>query len=191
MELLQHFRVQHPKVSLNVNLGTKADVLTDLLEFETDVGILAEPATDPRFHQLFYNRYEVLVIVNNEHPWARRKRLRIRELMDQPMVLRTKGSTTRSAFEKAIEVAGVEVQPVMEINNREAVREAVVRGLGIGVVSQSEFIPGERLRALRITDTRMQVDAHVTCLAERLDRPLIGAFFAVAENLIKKRARKA
>jgi aminoethylphosphonate catabolism LysR family transcriptional regulator len=190
MELLQHFRDQHPKVSLNVNLGKKADVLTDLLEFETDVGILAEPATDTRFHQLFYNRYEVLVIVNNEHPWARRKRIRIRELMDQPMVLRTKGSTTRSAFEKAIEEAGVEVQSVMEINNREAVREAVVRGLGIGVVSQSEFIPGERLRALRITDTRMQVDAHVACLVERLDRPLIGAFFAIAENLIKNRARK-
>jgi len=92
------------------------------------------------------------------------------------MVLRTKGSTTRSAFDKAIEGAGVEVQPVMEINNREAVREAVVRGLGIGVVSQSEFIPGERLRALRVTDARMQVDAYVACLAERLDRPLIGAF---------------
>jgi aminoethylphosphonate catabolism LysR family transcriptional regulator len=190
MELLQHFRDQHPKINLNVNLGAREDVLTDLLEFETDVGILAEPATDPRFHQLFYNRYEVMVIVNNDHPWAKRKRVRIKDLTGQPMVLRTKGSTTRAAFEKAIEEAGVEIQPVMEINNREAVREAVVRGLGIGIVSQSEFIPGDRLRALRVTDARMQVDAYVACLAERLDRPLIGAFFTVAENLIKQRARK-
>ena len=190
MELLQYFRDQHPKVNLNVNLGAKAEVLTGLLEFKTDVGILAEPETDPRFHQLFYNCYEVVVIVNNDHPWARRKRLRIRDLTGQPMVLRTEGSTTRVAFEKAIEEAGVEVQTVMEINNREAVREAVVRGLGIGVVSQSEFIPGERLRAISVTDTRMQVDAYVACLAERFDRPLIGAFFAVAESLIEKRPHK-
>ena len=190
MELLQHFRNQYPKVSLNVNLGAREKVLTDLLEFETDVGILAEPANDPRFLQLFYNRYEIVVIVNNDHPWAKRKRLRIKDLSGQPMVLRTKGSTTRVAFEKAIEEAGVQVQPVMEINSREAVREAIVRGLGIGVVSQSEFIPGERLRALRVTDARMQVDAYVTCLAERLKRPLIGSFFTIAKNLIKQRARK-
>ena len=190
MELLQHFRDRHPKVNLSVNLGAKADVLTGLLEYGTDVGILGEPETDARIYQLFYNRYEVVVIVNNNHPWARRKRLRIRELAGQPMVLRTKGSTTRATFERAMEEAGVEIQPVMEINNREAVREAVVRGLGIGVVSQSEFIPGEHLRALRVTGARIHVDAYVACLAERLNRPLISAFFTVAENLIKQRARQ-
>jgi len=105
------------------------------------------------------------------------------------MVLRTEGSTTRTAFERALEAAGVDIHPVMEINNRDAVREAVIRGLGIGVVSQSEFIPGERLRALRVIDAKMHVDAYVACLAERLNRPLIGAFFAVAEDLIKRRAR--
>ncbi len=105
------------------------------------------------------------------------------------MILRTRASTTRITFERAMEDAGVEIQPVMEINSREAVREAVVRGLGIGVVSQSEFIPGERLRALRISGARMHVDAYVACLAERLNRPLISAFFTVAENLIKQRAR--
>lgn len=189
MELLQHFRDRHPKVNLSVNLGAKADVLSDLLEYGTDVGILGEPETDPRFHHLFYNRYEVVVIVNNNHPWARRKRLKIQELAGQPMILRTRASTTRITFERAMEDAGVEIQPVMEINSREAVREAVVRGLGIGVVSQSEFIPGERLRALRISGVRMHVDAYVACLAERLNRPLISAFFTVAENLIKQRAR--
>ena len=189
MELLQHYRHQHPKVNLSVNLGAKADVLSDLMAFETDVGILAEPESDPRLHQLFYNRYEVVVIVNDDHPWAKRKRLRIRDLVGQPMVLRTEGSTTRTAFERALEAAGVDIHPVMEINNRDAVREAVIRGLGIGVVSQSEFIPGERLRALRVIDAKMHVDAYVACLAERLNRPLIGAFFAVAEDLIKRRAR--
>jgi aminoethylphosphonate catabolism LysR family transcriptional regulator len=190
MELLQHFRDLHPKVNLSVNLGAKADVLTDLLEYGTDVGILGEPETDPRFHQLFYNRYEVVVIVNNNHHWARRKRLNIQELSGQPMVLRTRASTTRLTFERALEKAGVEIEPVMEINNREAVREAVVRGLGIGVVSLSEFIPGEHLKALRVTGARMHVDAYVACLAERLNRPLVSAFFTVAENLIKQRARK-
>ena len=64
----------------------------------------------------------------------------------------------------------------MEINNREAVHEAVVRASGSVSSPNPKFIPGERLRAISVTDTRMQVDAYVACLAERFDRPLIGAF---------------
>ncbi len=190
MELLQHFHEQHPKVNLSVILGTKADVLTHLFDYTTDVGVLSEPESDPRIHQLFYNRYEVVVIVNNQHRWARRKRIAIEELQGEPMVLRSPSSTTRMTFEAAIAKAKVEIQPAMEINNREAVREAVVRGLGIGIVSLSEFIPGDRLTALRVKGAEMHIDAYVSCLTERLNRPVVQAFFNSASILRKHHGQK-
>ncbi len=49
----------------------------------------------------------------------------------------------------ALDQAGVKIRPVMEIKDREAAREAVIRGLGIGVVSESEFASHERLKTLR------------------------------------------
>ena len=191
MELLQHFHKQHPRVKLSVILGNKIDVLKHLFDYTTDVGVLSEPESDPRVHQLFYNRYEVVVVVNNNHRWARRKRIAIEELQGEPMVLRSPSSTTRMTFEAAISKARVQIQPVMEINNREAVREAVVRGLGIGVVSLSEFIPGDRLIALRVTGAQMHIDAYVTCLTERLNRPLVKAFFNSATFLRKQRGQKS
>jgi hypothetical protein len=70
----------------------------------------------------------------------------------------------------------------MEINSREAVREAVIRGLGLSVVSESEFAPHESITALTVGDAEMYTHAYVVCLAERRMRPLIAGFLNLARN---------
>ena len=56
----------------------------------------------------------------------------------------------------------------MEINSREAVMEAVARGLGIGVFAETEVQPHRRLRVIRVSDAEMYVYAYLVCLSERL-----------------------
>lgn len=187
MELLEAFQAAHPMLQFTVSLGSTDAVLQSLLEFNADVAVIGHEETDPRFFHRFYNRHEVLVIVNSSHPWADRTQIRIEELNGQRVILRTVGSTTRAAFQRALREAETNIHTVMEINNREAVREAVIRGLGIGVVSVSEFIPDKRLRPIRVTNAEMYTKAYVACLAERRNRPLISAFFAKAEDLIAAR----
>ena len=66
----------------------------------------------------------MLVIVPADHPLAGRRSIRLEELDGCEMVLRPTVSTTRQAFDRALRKAGVTVRPVMEINSREANREA-------------------------------------------------------------------
>jgi len=185
MELLEAFRARHPKLRLSVSLGSTAEVLERLERFDIDLGVLGHEPREARFHSLFYRRHRVLVTLNAAHRLAKRRTIHIEELAGEEMILRAKGSTTREAFERALEQAGVAIRPVMEINSREAVREAVIRGLGIGVVSAAEFAPHERLRTLTVSNAEMHTYAHVVCLAERRHRPLIGAFLAIAEELAR------
>lgn len=187
MELLEAFRDRHPKLALSVNLGSSEYVLDRLDRFENDVVVLPRAPVDKRFYSLFYNRHSILVTVHVNHRLAKRKRIRIEDLEGEEMVLRTLDSTTRQAFDAALVRAGVTVRPVMEINHREAVREAVSRGLGTGVVSEPEFAPHPRLKPLVVENADMHTEAYVVCLAERRERPLIDAFFKVASQLIEAR----
>ncbi len=98
------------------------------------------------------------------------------------MVLREAGLTMRLAFESAIRAAGVTIDPVMAIGSREAVWLAVARGIGIGVVSDIEYIPHPDLHTVRVADADIYTTAHVNCLAERREARLIGAFFDLAED---------
>ena len=55
------------------------------------------------------------------------------------LILRERGSETRRVFEAALAEEGLRGARVLEIDSREAVREAVAGGLGIGVVARAEF----------------------------------------------------
>ena len=67
--------------------------------------------------------------------------------------------------------------------SREAVWLAVARGIGIGVVSDIEYIPHPDLHTVEVTNADIFTTAHVNCLAERRDARLISAFFETAEEL--------
>jgi DNA-binding transcriptional LysR family regulator len=105
--------------------------------------------------------------VHAKHRLARRRSIRIEEFDGEEMVLRAESSMTRQAFVCALAAAGARIRPVMKINSREAVREAVLHGLGVGVISAWEFFPDPRIRALTFTNAEMFTASHIACLAER------------------------
>ena len=90
--------------------------------------------------------------------------------------MREPGSTTRKALEDALHKEGVNVQVAMEIGSREAIREAVARGLGLGAVSEAEFIPDPRFRPLRIAGDPASTTTYVYCMRERSDSLLVRSF---------------
>jgi DNA-binding transcriptional LysR family regulator len=128
-----------------------------------------------------YARYPVIVFVHVSHPFAKRESIALNELAGQPLLMREPGSTTRKALEDALQERGVSVQVAMEIGSREALREAVARGLGIGTVSQSEYVPDPRLRPVRIEGDVVSTHIHVCCLRERRESRLISSFFDAIE----------
>ena len=86
--------------------------------------------------------------------------------MTQRIVLREKGSRTRSIFEEAIADAGLTLENVMEISGREGVREAVAAGFGVGIVAENELLADSRLRALRVSNADLAHAEYIVCLQE-------------------------
>lgn len=182
MEVGAAFLQEHPRVKLVVTIQTSPLTLDGLLKFDLDVGVVGHAPSDQRFFSFHYNRYRILVVVNADHPLANRRAIHIEELNGQKIILRDEGSTTRAAFERALDQAGVKVQPVLETNNRDAVRAAVLRGIGIGTLSESEIVGHPRLKALPVTNANMFSHSYVVCLAQRRDRPLIANFLRLAKS---------
>jgi aminoethylphosphonate catabolism LysR family transcriptional regulator len=187
-EMLSLFSEKYPDIKLSVRIGNSREMVELLLDYSVDVAVLAHVEDDPRIYALPYSRHPVRLFVPTSHPFARRKKIRMRELEGQRMVFREKGSTTRLAFERALQQAKVSVATVMEIGSREAVWMAVARGIGIGVVSDIEFIPHPEIRMVEIADAEIFTTAHVNCLRERKDSRLVKAFFDVVDQIRENRS---
>ncbi len=176
MPLLAAFIARYPGVRVTVAMGNSQSVLADLLEYRSDVAVLARVGGDKRFHAVPFSRQPVVLFVPHDHAWAGRDEILLAELDGQPMVLREVGSTTRRIFEAALERAGVHPRVVLEIGSREALREAVAAGLGIGVVSRAELGGDERFATLAVADARLESDELVVCLKERRNLRTVQAF---------------
>ena len=188
-EMLSAFHDRYPDVRLTVTVGNSREMVDLLLNYEADVGVLAHVEDDPRIFAMPYSRHPVVVFMHKRHRLAKRKFIKVEELQGEPMVLRENGSTTRLAFEAAMKRADVTVDPVMEIGSREAVWLAVARGIGIGVVSDIEYIPHPDLHQVNISNAEVYTTAHVNCLTERKDSRMIEAFFEACRDLMAKRPR--
>ncbi len=182
-EMLSAFSERYPGIKLSVTVGNSREMVQRLMDYTADVAVLAHVEDDPHIHAMPYSRHPVIAFVHNGHRFARRRRIRIEELQGERMVLRETGSTTRLAFETALSRAGVSIDPVMEIGSREAVWLAVARGIGIGVVSDIEFFPHPDLHPVAFSNVDIHTTAHVNCLQERRQSPLVAAFLDVAAAL--------
>jgi aminoethylphosphonate catabolism LysR family transcriptional regulator len=190
-EMLARFNQRYPGVGVAVRVGNSTEVLDDLLDYRTDVAVLAQYTEDPRFHSLPYSRHPVVVFVHRAHRFARRRAIRLAELDGEGMILREEGSTTRKAFDDALRKAGVRPRVVMEIGSREAIREAVIKGVGIGAVSEVEYIPHRDIRPVPLSDVSVHTQAHVVCLQERREARLVRAFLDIARALRETHGRGA
>jgi DNA-binding transcriptional LysR family regulator len=182
-DMLALFNLKHPGINLTVKLGNSMEMVDLLMSYSVDVAVLAHTEDNPAIYARPFSRHPVVVFVNASHPFAKRQHVRLEELQDQRFVHREKGSTTRLAFEEALNKAGVAVDPVMEVGSREAVWLAVERGIGIGVVSDVEFNAHPNLRTLKISDAEIFTTAHITCLADRVESKIIKTFFEIAESI--------
>jgi aminoethylphosphonate catabolism LysR family transcriptional regulator len=188
MPIMAELKRRHKGVSLSLIIGNSEAVLRQLADYQADVGITARRPPEPRFHAIAYSRDRLIVFVPRGHELARRRRLSLRDLEGRDMVLREPGSVTRAVFERAVAEAGVRVGAIMDIDGREAVREAVASGLGIGVAFAREFVADDRFVALEAPDAAFDVGEYVVCLEERLRLTAVRAFMRIAERLAEKPA---
>ena len=128
---------------------------------------------DDRFAVLAAMRHPIVLMMPATHEWAGRPGVSITELHGRPMVLREKGSATRRSFETALAKAGVTPEVVLEIGSREAVREAVATGLGLGVVQEPELGEDTRIAWTQIEDADLQATELIVCLEERRTSPVM------------------
>ena len=180
--LLAAYSGRYPKVRASVMLGNSKEIMGSLLSKKIDVGIVPKVKIDARLNMVPYREDNLVVFVDRGHAWSQRRSVKLAELSEQTLVAREPGSTTRAVVEAALTRHEIEPRQIIEIGSREAVKEAVAAGLGVGVVSESEFGHDTRLHKLTLSDVRLSVVECVVCRSEQARDPAVAAFLAIAKS---------
>ncbi len=129
-ELLGGFVAKHPRASVELLVDNTHKVLERVLDYSLDLGCIEGPAARSGLEVLPWRKDELCVCARPDHPLAQKRRVRASDFADARWIMREHGSATRALVERELArlPAGA---TVLELGNSEAIKQAVLAGLGI------------------------------------------------------------
>jgi DNA-binding transcriptional LysR family regulator len=150
-ELLGDFVRAHPQVAIRLRVANTGDITAAVLDHSLDVGCVEGPVTHPLLEVRAWRDDALVVCAPPHHPLAKKRGLKPEHFAGARWILREPGSATRATSERAL----AQLPPgetVMELDQIEAIKQAVAAGLGIAClpeVAVTDALATGRLAALK------------------------------------------
>lgn len=133
--LLGAFAQKHPGVELSLQIHNRATLLERFARNEDDLYIFAHPPEQEAVTQVIHPN-PMVVFASPDHPLANARRIPFEAIASEPFLMREAGSGTRMVAESVF--ARQRRSPVvrMELSTNESIRQAILAGLGISILSR-------------------------------------------------------
>ena len=184
--LLSTLVKRHPGIILNVLAADSRQIIDQLLRGEVALAVVGNCFGDEAVTYAPLTSDTLLFVVGPGHPWQDRVAVGLAELASTSLIMRETGSGTGRATENALLAAGFDMarlQIMARLGSNEAVKQAVIRGIGAAFLSslsiQRELASGE-LIALKVEGVTIE---RRFWLATRRGRTLSPAAHAFARLL--------
>jgi DNA-binding transcriptional LysR family regulator len=165
--LLSLFGQRHPRIRVRATVSDSKGVMAEVERGEASLGLVGRKTENPHLEFRYLASDRMVLVVPRGHMLATRKKVSVKQLPRYPLILREVGSGLRHCFEKSLDQAGLSISDLrvaLELGSNEAIKEAVLQGAGIAILStyavQKELRAGH-LRGLDVSDLRCDRDMYV------------------------------
>lgn len=133
--LLAEFIKHHPGTQVHLEVANREEIVSQLQENIPDMAIMGTPPENIELTAQAFMQNPLVIIARPDHPLAPTSRIPLSRLAQETFILRERGSGTRNAVERFFNERGVKLNTSMEMSRNEAIKHAVMAGLGLGIVS--------------------------------------------------------
>jgi len=152
--LLGSFLQQYPDVEPKLKFTNRARVIERLINNDDDFVVMGQVPKDINLEAYPFLNNILGVVAYNYHPLSNKKNITLEELVKQRFLIREAGSGTRYVFDQLLQKHGLSIEPYMELGSSEALKQAVMAGLGIAVLSLHSVQLEREVNKLTILDVK-------------------------------------
>ncbi|MFZ4667054.1 MAG: LysR substrate-binding domain-containing protein [Prochlorotrichaceae cyanobacterium] len=150
--LLGPFCQLYPGVNVTLQVTNHEGLIERMGQNLDDLYIMSRPPEGEEVEVTPFLDNPLVVIAPSNHPLASQKRIPIKTLKDYPFILREQGSGTREAAQKLFKEEGIEVNVKLDLGSNEAIKQAILGGLGLSVLSYHTLTSVGATRELTVLD---------------------------------------
>ena len=177
--LLVTFANQNPKVKVKLQVGNRDEIVRMLAGQEIDVAIMGRPPAELKTDSSAFARHPMAFLAAPNHPLMHEPKLGIESLGTAHILVRERGSGTRTTVERIFKDAGLHLRIGSEMSSNEAIKQMCAAGFGVAFLSLHACVlelETHRLAMLPMADHPIERDWYVMHLAAKPLPGVAGAF---------------
>jgi len=168
--LLVAFINERPKVKVKLEVGNRDEIVRKLAGQELDVAIMGRPPGELKTESFAFARHPMAFLAAPGHPLLNEPAPSLATLADARILVRERGSGTRTTVERIFKDAGLHLRIGSELSSNEAIKQMCAAGFGAAFLSMHTCVLELRaglLKLLPMADNPIERDWYVMHLASR------------------------
>jgi len=134
--LIAAFARAHPAIEISISVGNRAEIIESLRDYAIDVALMGRPPLDFPVVSELVGPHPQVVVAPPDHRLVSKAHIDRSELANESFLVREEGSGSRNIFDYFFD--GIVVRPSrvnVEIGSNETIKQAVMAGLGLTLIS--------------------------------------------------------
>jgi DNA-binding transcriptional LysR family regulator len=154
-QLIAAFRATNPGIEIRLLVGNRAETIERLRHRELDLAIMGRPPRDIPLDAMVMGDHPLVFIAPPGHPLTREQAISKERMAQETFLLREPGSGTRTSLELYFAEIPDKLDTLgLEMGSNESIKQAVMAGLGIAMISAHTIAQEVRQQWLRILDVQ-------------------------------------
>ncbi|MED2973204.1 LysR family transcriptional regulator [Fictibacillus sp. B-59209] len=135
--LLYELQNQYKELQLQVLIGNTEEIVGSVRNYKVDVGLIEGQTNEKELSVHPFMSDELFIVSSPSHYLASKDKVTIDDLQNQKWVSRETGSGTRDYLNHVIRSNGLKTKSLLTISSNQGIKESVIHGLGLSLLSGS------------------------------------------------------
>jgi len=148
--VISRFKKHHPLVQLILRTKSSRTIERLILESTVEIGMVTNPSNSPALHRIPYRVENLVGFISSKHPLAKKARLTMAEAAQCPLIVKSDSNSKGSSYLRQMESQGYRPNVLMQCESNEAIKLAVLNGMGLGFLYEDHVKSEVKKKDLKI-----------------------------------------
>lgn len=133
--IIRKLREQYPDLTLQITIGNTEEIVRFVKLLQVDIGLIEGVTEEKEIIIKPFMQDELVFVCHPNHPLIQKPSISFNDLQNEMWVMREAGSGTGNFLRHLLQTNGIQTKSAITISSSQGVKEAVIQGLGLTLLS--------------------------------------------------------